>query len=99
MPEKKAAYFVTMTDTFMSGWGRAEGKKNKLVFLCDTYEEAEIVKDNAENRTDQKHINITTTKPYYNSERYYVQYKTKEVYNSWYVKNFFRKQKYEREAL
>ena len=25
-------YYVTMTDKFMSGWGKARGKINKLVF-------------------------------------------------------------------
>ena len=98
MNEAKKIY-VTMSDMFMSGWGCAKDKINKLIFVCDTIEEAEIVKDNAENRTDQKHINIRRTKPYYSSERYYVQIKTKGDYNSWYVKNFFQKQKYEREAL
>jgi len=27
-------YYVTMTDSFMGGWGTAEGKINKLVFEC-----------------------------------------------------------------
>ena len=97
--EEAKKFYVSMTDTFMSGWGRAKDKTNKLIFICESIEEAEIVKDNAENRTDQKYINICMKKPYYNSERYYVQIKTKGEYNSWYVKNFFRKQKYEREAL
>lgn len=92
-------WFVTMTDTFMSGWGEAKGKINKLVFICDNIEEAEIVKDNAEQRSDQRYINIRTSKPYYNSEKYYAQYKTKQDYASWYVKNYFRKRRYEEEAL
>jgi len=33
-------YYVTMTDKFMSGWGQAHGKINKMVVECDTYEEA-----------------------------------------------------------
>ena len=47
-----------MTDKFMSGWGEADNKINKLVFTCKDIQEARIVKDNAEHRTDQKHINI-----------------------------------------
>jgi len=81
-------YYVTMTDTFMSGWGMAKGKINKLVFVCDSMEEAQVVKKNAMNRTDQKHINIRWTKPYYPSDQYYVQFKTKKIYPSWYVPNF-----------
>jgi hypothetical protein len=96
---KQKKYYVSMTDTFMSGWGEARDKINKLIFLCDTMEEAQIVKDNAEQRTDQKYINICTQKPYYNKYRYSVQIKTKEEYNSWYVKNFFRKQRYAEEAI
>jgi len=83
-------YYVTMTDKFMSGWGMAERKINKLIFECDSYEEAEIVADNARNRTDMKHINICTRKPYYNYSRYYPQTKTKEEYENWYKKDCFK---------
>ena len=86
--EKK--YYVSMTDRFMSGWGEARGKINKLVFDCESYEEALIVRDNARNRTDQIYINICMNKPYYDKRFYLVQYKTKEDYESWYVKDFFK---------
>jgi hypothetical protein len=87
--DNKAKYWVTMTDRFMSGWGMADGKINKLVFECATFEEALIVEENAKNRSDQKHINIRSTKPYYNANRYYAQTKTKDDYNSWYQKGSF----------
>jgi len=83
-------YYVTMTDKFLSGWGKANGKINKLIFECETYDQARIVFDNAENRSDQKYINICSKKPYYNSKRYYPQYKTIKDYPSWYEKNYFR---------
>lgn len=38
--------YVTMTDNFMSGWGDAEGKINKLSIECDDCDEAEIVAEN-----------------------------------------------------
>ena len=88
--EEEQIYYVTMTDKFMSGWGEAKDKINKLVFVCHGYKEAEIVEDNARNRTDMKHINICTTKPYYNKDRYYTQFEDNVDYNSWYVPNFFR---------
>ena len=90
---KKNKYYVTTTDTFMSGWGCAENKINKLVFICDSYKEALIVKDNAEHRTDQKYINIRSNKPYHllNNDRYLTQIKTKEDYNCWYKENYFNK--------
>jgi len=84
-------YYVSMTDKFMSGWGRAKNKINKLVFECDTYQEAEIVYNNAINRKDQKHVNICINKPYYNPNRYYTQFKDKKIYPSWYKPNFFKK--------
>lgn len=83
-------HYVTMTDSFMSGWGNAKGKLNKLVFECDSYEQAEIVAENARNRNDQKYIRITTKKPYYPSARYYTQTKTIEEYPSWYEKGYFK---------
>ena len=40
-------YYVTMTDKFMSGWGYAENKINKLIFICDNYKDAKIVFNNS----------------------------------------------------
>lgn len=80
-------YYVTMTDKFMSGWGPAKGKKNKLVLECTSYDEALIVADNASKRSEMKHINITSRKPYYRAEEYYVSYKTKKEYSTWYIDN------------
>lgn len=89
MSNKK--YYVTMTDKFMSGWGMAKDRTNKLIFICDDYEEAKRVAENAENRGDMTYINITTNKPYYNSKKYYAQEKTKDEYESWYKKGYFNK--------
>ena len=83
--------YVTMTDKFMSGWGEADNKINKLVFICDDIKQAKIVCDNAKHRTDQKYINICSNYPYhlFNNKRYYTQIKTKEDYSAWYKENFF----------
>lgn len=59
----KKAYYVSMTDKFMSGWGMAEGKINKYVIGCDTYEQASTIKRNAQNRREMKYINISSRKP------------------------------------
>lgn len=88
---KETKYWVTMTDPFMSGWGRSEGRKDKLIFICDSYDEALIVAENAENRGDQKRVNIRSSKPCYNSARYFSDYKTKADYPSWYQKGYFKK--------
>jgi hypothetical protein len=79
--------YVTMTDRFMSGWGEAANKINKLVLTCDNWDEAEIVADNARRRTDQKNINICGNKPYYNPARYYVSWHDKTDYGTWYKKD------------
>ncbi len=84
-----AQYYVTMTDDFMSNWGKSEGKKNKMIFICKDYNEAQTVAQNAKNRGDQKNINITTKKPYYNPETHYTQIKTREEYPKWYKPGAF----------
>lgn len=61
----KANYYVTMTDKFMSGWGMAEGKTNKFIVACETYEQARNIERNAHRRSEMKHIAIRSTKPYY----------------------------------
>jgi len=88
--EEERIYYVTMTDNFLSGWGEAEGRINKLIFVCHGFEEAEIVEDNAHARREMKYINIRITKPYYNKDRYMAQYETKLDYGPWYIKNYFR---------
>ena len=94
--KNKNMYFVTMTDAFLSGWGEAEGKTNKLVFVCMDYEQAKIVSDNAKARTDMKRVNICTNYPYhlFNNDRYYTQEKIRDEYPNFYEKDFFKKQKY-----
>ena len=36
-----------MTDSFMSGWGRAMNLTNKFIVECNTLEEAETIEKNA----------------------------------------------------
>jgi hypothetical protein len=97
---KLGQWFVTCIDTFMSGWGHAEGKTNKLIFLCDNEKEAEIVADNAEDRSDQRNVQIHSTPPTdlrykkgtdYETNGKYVQIKTKKDYPTWYKEGSFRK--------
>lgn len=64
-------YYVTMTDKFMSGWGKAEGKINKYIVECDNIDQACIIERNAHKRSEMKYINICCRLPRYNSSRYY----------------------------
>jgi hypothetical protein len=89
-------YYVTMRNKFMSGWGLANGKSNYLLFRCETEEEAEIVANNAANRSDMHKIKI--------HDRYYkaheaipkknlTQYFSKgdgHGYDSFYKKDYFK---------
>lgn len=40
-------YYVTMTDNFMSGWGKAQNKISKYIVECDSYQQAEMIERNA----------------------------------------------------
>lgn len=71
-------YYVTMTDKFMSGWGKADGKINKYIIECQSYLDAEIVQRNAYKRPEMKHINIKREKPYYSPKGYVVSMRTFE---------------------
>jgi len=58
-------FYVTMTDKFMSGWGMAEGKKNKLIIECETIEQAEQIERAARYRDEMTYVNIRISKPRY----------------------------------
>ena len=89
-------YYVSMTDNFMSDWGRAEGLINRLVLICDTLAEAETVFDYALSRSEMRRVTISSTPPAYfhrrwqetgdeyETGRYYVSIKTKDEYPRWY---------------
>ena len=68
--ETNEKYYVTMTDKFMSGWGMAENKINKMIVVCDTMKQAQTIERNAKKRSEMKYINICFKKPNYNKERY-----------------------------
>ena len=81
--------YVTMTDKFLSGWGIAKNQIAKLVIVCETWEQAEIVAENAKNRSDMKSINFSTEKPYYNQNKYQVEYHDINSYPRWFEKDYF----------
>lgn len=56
-------YYVRMTDKFMSGWGRAEGKINVLVVECDTWEQAAAIEKAAHERREMRRVQICSTPP------------------------------------
>lgn len=93
MSKDEAAYYVSMVDIAMSGWGPSSNKDNVLIFLCDTFCDAQTVADNARARSDQKHVRISEDKPMFDPVTNHVQIKTREIYPSWYVPGAFKKHK------
>ena len=59
-----APWYVLSTDTFMSGWGHAEGLTNRIILPCESRDEAEDVAEYAQSRTDTKDVVVTSVKPY-----------------------------------
>ena len=87
----KIKFYVTMTDKFMSGWGPARDKINKLVISCYTFDEARIVSDNAQQRSEMKYINILDSKPYYNKRTHCTSLhgRCQNDYESWFTPGYF----------
>lgn len=84
-------YYVSMLDRFMSGWGMAEGKMNRLVIQCDTKEEADIVRGNARARSEMSGIEILRKRPVYEDNAYFTSYHDKTDYERWFVEGAFNK--------
>ena len=82
----EAPYYVTCTDKFMSGWGRAEGRINRLILPCESHGEARIVEANARGRGDQKNVRICTKKPRLRSSGYLYQVVDRDKAKPWYTK-------------
>lgn len=83
----KKKYYVSMTDEFLSGWGKAVGKIDKLVIVCDSSEEAQIVARNARDRSEMTEIVILTKKPHYSPVTHCVSYHEKPEYLTWFKKD------------
>jgi len=84
-------YYVTMTDTFMSDWGQAKNRTNKLVLVCETRAEACTVRDNAKARSDMESITIEQARPRYYEGLYKVSWHDKADYPCWYKEGYFSK--------
>ena len=72
-------YYVSMTDMFLSGWGNAEGRKSKLVVVCDNRQQAMKIVDAIRRErytvgNEMRYVHIHTTPPYLPSSRYHVEY-------------------------
>lgn len=82
--------YVTMTDTFLTGWGKARGRIAKYVMGANTLEEAQIIIQNAEDRGDQKNIRLRQTRPTYPILTHRIGFMDRESAKAWLEPNSFR---------
>jgi hypothetical protein len=93
----KQQIYVTMTDTVMSGWGKAEGKTNKYVLKCDSMETAQVVADNARHREEMKYVHISHRCPKDNDWRLVSLVDAKDT--SFVIPGYFEAQEDKRKAM
>lgn len=82
--ETPKKWYVTCTDKYLSYWGEARNKINKLVFVCDNLTEARRVESNCQKRRDFKNINLVNNRPYYSGRTHYTEIKTKDNASHYY---------------
>ena len=70
MKTKEQKIYVSMNDNFMSGWGLAKDKINKLVIECKSWEEAERVERNARKRSEMRYVNVSRHFPAIKTNHY-----------------------------
>ena len=56
-------WYVVATDSFMSGWGQAQGSSYFAV-PCKDLEQARIVEDNMEHRSEMKRVRLVLARTY-----------------------------------
>lgn len=81
--------FVTMIDSCLSGWGLAKGKLSVCIFSCDTDEEVEIVRENAESRREMHTIKIHEDEPDFCACSHHVARYSRANASRWYKKEAF----------
>lgn len=64
----EAAFYVTATDSFMSGWGGAKGLNNVICLPCDSDKEAKRVMAYLLSRPEMENISVSVDKPIVDKE-------------------------------
>lgn len=86
---KASAGYICATDKFLSGWGKSEGRNNRLIFPCNSLEDVQAVMGNCEARSEFVRVTHCIRKPKLDNWTNFYQVKTKEDYPNWFKKNFF----------
>ena len=80
------AHYVCMTDSFMSGWGLAQGKTNRLAIIVGTYDQACKMFDWVKGeRSEMKRVTICANAPR-EREGQFLQFKTADDMPMWFRK-------------
>jgi hypothetical protein len=61
--------YVTMIDTFMSGWGPAQGKDNLFAVECDDGQQVEQILKAAAERAEMRKLMVVHNEPKSNGQR------------------------------
>lgn len=77
-------HYVTASDKFMSGWGRAENKTAKRIVVCKTWRQAQRMADAMKNNPHSymKYVNIRSSFPRYSDSSYICSFSTYEDFNN-----------------
>jgi hypothetical protein len=79
-----APYYVLSNDSFMSGWGCANGKINTIILTCADMTEAQDVAAYAQSRGDQKYVRIVNNKPKLRLKTHFYSLHDRYDYGRWY---------------
>lgn len=83
MANQDEKHYVVMTDKYKCVLGQFSSKVNKLIFICNSLEQAKKVESKAKKREEMKFINVTKTKPKYDLRNYFVQEMTTDCFPDW----------------
>lgn len=83
----KCPYYVSMTDKFLSGWGKAQGKRARYIYCARDLEQARIIQQNAKCRGDQKNVTVAARPKFKHGDL--VMFKTALDGRRWYEKEAF----------
>jgi len=64
----EAPFYVTAIDSFMSGWGPAEGRANLVCLPCSNEAEVKSVLAYVRTRPEMERIKVSHTKPLVDAE-------------------------------
>lgn len=85
--------YVSVTDKFMSGWGNAEGKTFKYIFVCDDKTQADNVANNLKSMKNHTDVIILGVKPRYDDRKFYIKtvIGSGDGFNKYYIKGYFQR--------